>query len=88
MTTPAISNAKPPGGGGGGTRGTTTYAGGAYALDADLTALSSVHVHVGPVADTGQLPATGGFLSNQAVSLHSPAPLCRSAWSADSSRTG
>lgn len=77
VTLPATSAAKPPGGGsggGGGTATATSFAGRAYALDADVSLLSQ-HVHVGPVADTGQLPSTGGFLSAQLLSLHSAAPL-------------
>lgn len=69
--TPATASAKPPGGGGG---TTTTYAGRAYALDANLTVLTT-NIHVGPISDTGELPSSGGFQSAQVLALHNPAPL-------------
>ena len=71
---PGSALGKPPhGGGGGGT--TTTYAGHAYALSANLTLLGHPTLQVGPVSDTGELPATGGLQDAQLLSLNNPAPL-------------
>jgi hypothetical protein len=67
---PGTASGKPPTGGG----TSTTYAGRAYVLDANLTVLST-NVHVGPISDTGQLPASGGYQAAQVLTLDNPAPL-------------
>lgn len=65
--TAAEATGKPPKGGGGGggsgcgTTAETTYAGRAYALEADINLAGLVQVPVGPISDTGELPATGGM---------------------------
>src|SRR5688572_202241 len=50
------------------------YEGSAYALNADLQ-VALLHFDVGPLSDTGELPATGGMLDKQFLSLSNPAPL-------------
>jgi len=61
----AAEAGKPPKGGGGssgcGTTAETTYAGRAYALEAYINAAGLVQLPVGPIADTGELPSTGGM---------------------------
>jgi hypothetical protein len=53
----------------------TSYAGRAYALDAQVNVLGAIGVHVGPISDTGELPATGGMLDNSFISLQTAYPL-------------
>lgn len=81
VVAPVSAQAKPPSGGGGGgaptpttSNAATSFAGRAYALDANVTVLSG-QIHVGPISDTGQLPSTGGLQSAQLISLTNPAPL-------------
>jgi hypothetical protein len=51
----------------------TTYAGHAYALNATVSGI--VGIQVGPIADTGELPSSGGMLDASLVSLSTPYPL-------------
>ena len=67
----------------------TTFAGSAYALKAHVGVLGGgIQVQVGPISDTGELPAGGGMIDRELVGLHTGAPLAIDAGILDASTTG
>lgn len=66
-----------------------TFAGSAYALSANVGVLGGgITVQVGPISNTGELPADGGMIDKSLVSLSTGAPLAIEAGILDASTTG
>lgn len=74
----ATTLATKPSGGGNGCTPTpafTSFAGRAYVISADLVLLDTTHLSIGPIPDTGELPATGGIREASLLTLNHPPPL-------------